>query len=107
MAFKLSNEQMKMLIDSQTAPPSTGDLYLWGKVDRKERKAKRKRDKVYGTDSKEGLMDKYRKALADGKERKAARLKARIDRKLRKADKKQDDADAIKNRPDYWLRRNE
>ena len=107
MSFKLTNEQMKMLIDKQTAPPTTGDLFLWAHVDRKEKKAKKKRDKVYGTDSREGLMDRYREALAAGKERKAARLKARIDRKLRKADKKQAQADKTRSRPDYWERRDE
>tara|TARA_R100001594_G_scaffold123601_3_gene160092 strand:- start:1055 stop:1384 length:330 start_codon:yes stop_codon:yes gene_type:complete len=107
MSFKLSDKQMKMLIEQQTAPPSPGDRLLWGTVDRKERKSKKKRDKVYGTDSREGLMDKYREALAAGKERKAARLKKRMDRKLRKADKKQFQADKIKNRPDYWMRRDE
>ena len=46
MSFKLTNEQMKMLIDKQTAPPTTGDLFLWAHVDRKEKKAKKIRQLI-------------------------------------------------------------
>jgi hypothetical protein len=104
MAFKLTNEQMKMLVQTQTAPPSTGDLMLWGKVDRKESKADRKREKV---NKEGGLRDKYDAAMAAGKTRKAARIKKRMERKLRKAKDKEKDAYDTKRRPDYWMRRDE
>ena len=104
MAFKLTNEQMKMLIEKQTAPPSTGDLMLWGTVDRKTDAASRKRRKV---NEEGGLRDRYHEALAAGKTRKAARIKRRMDRKLRKAADKEKKVDRIKSRPDYWMRRGE
>ena len=104
MSFKLTNEQMKMLIEKQTAPPTMGDQYLWGKVDRKEAAAKRKKKKV----TKEGgLRDKYNAAIAAGKTRKAARIKKRMDRKLDKAKKKTQQAQDVRDRPDYWARRDE
>ena len=101
MSFKLSNEQIKMLIETQTAPPSTGDLYLWGKVDRKERKADKKDRKA------DKKLEKAAKAESRGNWRRAERLRRKAARKRGKADKKRQQAQDVKDRPDYWLRRDE
>mgnify|MGYP001204818019 CR=1 FL=1 len=101
MSFKLSDKQMQMLIETQTAPPSTGDLFLWGYVDRKEKKAKKKKDKAAD------LRQRANEAEAAGRWRKAQRLRKRAERKSAKGQKKQDQANKMKSRPDYWLRRGE
>ena len=101
MSFKLSNEQMKMLIEQQTAPPSVGDQLLWGTVDRKYKKADKKRDKAAD------LRRKANELEARGKWRRAERLRRRAARKERKADKKEQHAYNLKRRPDYWMRRDE
>jgi len=108
MAFKLSNEQIKMLIDTQTAPPSTGDLYLWGKVDRKERKADKKDSNDPDRPGKaQKKLAKAAEAESRGNWRRAERLRKKAAKKKRKADKKRQQAQDIKDRPDYWLRRDE
>ena len=101
MSFKLTNEQMKMLIEKQTAPPSTGDLYMWGFVDRKEKKAARKQDKA------SSLRERANELESRGRFRRAERLRKRAARKEGKADKKLDQAKRKKMRPDYWMRRGE
>ena len=101
MSFKLSDKQMQMLIEQQTAPPSPGDRLLWGTVDRKERKSKKKREKA------SDLRARASEAEAAGRWRKAERLRRRADRKERKARGKDEDAYNIKRRPDYWMRRDE
>ena len=101
MPFKLTNEAIQQIIAAQSAPPSTGDMMLWGTVDRKERKAEKKKEKA------SDLRQKYNEAVAAGKTRKAARIKKRMDRKLRKAENKEQDAYNIKRRPDYWMKRDE
>ena len=101
MSFKLSDKQMQMLIAQQTAPRSTGDLMMWGTVDRKERKAQKKRDKA------SDLRARAAEAEAAGRWRKAERLRRRAARKERKAERKEQHAFNLKRRPDYWMRRDE
>ena len=101
MSFKLSNEQMKMLVETQTAPPSQGDLFLWGMVDMKERKAEKKKRKA--TD----LRERANELEARGRWRRAERLRKKAERKERKGDKKSRFAYNLKRRPDYWMRRDE
>tara|TARA_R100000152_G_C6634799_1_gene81248 strand:- start:196 stop:507 length:312 start_codon:yes stop_codon:yes gene_type:complete len=101
MSFKLSDKQMQMLIETQTAPPSTGDLMLWGIVDRKEKKAEKKREKAAR------LRERANYLESRGRWRRAERLRRRADRKEGKAEKKEGHAYNIKRRPDYWMRRDE
>ena len=98
MTFKLPKESIDKLIAGQTAPPSTGDQMLWNKVDRKEKSANRKADKK---------MDKANRAEAAGRPKRAERLRKKAAKKRGKADKKRQQAQDIKDRPDYWLRRDE
>tara|TARA_B100000579_G_C22233657_1_gene577265 strand:- start:131 stop:442 length:312 start_codon:yes stop_codon:yes gene_type:complete len=101
MSFKLSDKQMQMLIDMQTAPPSTGDLYMWGFVDRKEKRAAKKMDKAAS------LRERANELESRGRWRRAERLRRRAARKEGKAEKKMDQARRKKMRPDYWMRRGE
>jgi|TARA_R100000084_G_C4541708_1_gene95895 uncharacterized protein with von Willebrand factor type A (vWA) domain len=112
MGFQLSNEQIRQLMEEYTrTEPTTGDLFLWGKVDRLERKADKKDSndpndpgkaqkkiaKAEELEAKGGWLNEMR---ARWKRNKAAR-------KMRKAKDKRRRAQDIKDRPDYWLRRDE
>tara|TARA_R100001463_G_scaffold102137_3_gene156572 strand:- start:685 stop:990 length:306 start_codon:yes stop_codon:yes gene_type:complete len=101
MAFKLTNEQIDKIIATQTAPPTTGDRFLWGKVDRKEKKADKKNRKADDLEARASAAD------ASGKWRKAERLRKRAAKKREKGNKKQQQAQDVKDRPDYWARRDE
>ena len=90
-----------MLIETQTAPPSQGDLFLWGMVDMKERKAAKKKRKAAD------LRERANELEARGRWRRAERLRKKAERKERKGDKKSNWAKKLKSRPDYWLRRGE